>query len=111
MDLLNGLDSIKVVNTRIKTDLIQNHNPRLTRLLIQRAQSRGDVARGDNVRLALDGGLNDGGVVGVGNEGDDEVVGGHSLLKSGSIVDVQRDGGRVGKVGSEGLGGLEGAAG
>jgi hypothetical protein len=44
------------------------------------------------MRLALDGGLDDGGVVGVRDEGDNEVVGGDGLLEGGGGLDVQRGG-------------------
>lgn len=60
--------------------------------------------------LLTDGGLDDGGVEGVGDQADDEVVLGNLSVESLVIVDVEGDGGGALDASGEGLGGLEGAA-
>lgn len=57
-----------------------------------------------------DGGLDHGGVEGVGDQADDEVVLGHLGVEGGVVVNVERDGGRVLHARGQLLGRLEGAA-
>lgn len=61
--------------------------------------------------LDLDGGLDDDGVEGVGNEGDDEVVLADLALEGGGVGDVEGDGSGVLEAFGEGLGAVEGTAG
>lgn len=61
--------------------------------------------------LDLDGGLNDGGVEGVGDERDDEVVLADLLLEGVRVGDIEGDRRGVLKAFGELLGGLERAAG
>lgn len=111
VDLADGLDGVQVIDTRVKTNLVHNDNTSLLRLLIELSDSRGNVAGSHNVGLAFDGGLNDGGVVGVGDERDDEVVGGNFALEVSGGVNVKGDGARVRKAVDQALGGRERPAG
>jgi hypothetical protein len=61
--------------------------------------------------LDLDGGLDDDGVEGVGNEGDDQVVLADLVLERGRVGDVERDGAGVLEALGEGFGAGEGTAG
>lgn len=56
----------------------------------------GNVGGSDNVGLGLDGRLDDLGVVGVGDQGDDKVVLGNGGIQSNLIVDIQGDSSGVG---------------
>jgi hypothetical protein len=55
------------------------------------------------MRLALDSGLDHLCVVGVRNQRNNKIVFGDGLVESLFVVDVERDGGSVGEVGTEGL--------
>lgn len=107
MDLADGLNSVQVIDTRVKADLVHNDDTSLLRLLVEFSDSRGNVAGGHNVGLPFDGGLDDGGVVGIGDERDDEVVGSNFALEVSSGVNVKGDGARVGKAIDQALGGRE----
>jgi hypothetical protein len=61
--------------------------------------------------LGLDGGRDDGGMVGVGDQADNEVVFGNLGVESGFIRDIERDGSRTLDALAEFLRGLKGAAG
>jgi hypothetical protein len=61
--------------------------------------------------LDLDGGLDDDGVEGVGNEGDDQVVLADLVLERGRVGDVEGDWAGVLETLGEGFGAGEGAAG
>lgn len=111
VDLTDGLDSIQMIDTRVKTDLVHNDDTSLLRLLVELSDSRGNVAGSHNVGLALDGGLDDGGVVGIGDERDDEVMSSNFALEISSGVNVKGDGARVRKAIDQALGGRERPAG
>ena len=72
--LVDRLDRVQVVDARVKPDLVHHHNPRFLDLVLQLPNSGADVARRYYVRLALDRCLDHVDVVGVRDEGDDEVV-------------------------------------
>lgn len=61
--------------------------------------------------LGLDGGLDDEGVEGVGNEGDDKVVLADLLLERIGVGDVEGDGAGVLEALGEGFGAVKGTAG
>lgn len=61
--------------------------------------------------LGTDGGLDDQGMVGVRDQGDDEVDLLEGLVKGGSIADIERDGRGVVEALTELLSTLEGSAG
>ena len=74
MNLTDRLDSIQVIDSRVEPDLIHYDNPGFLSLFIKLPDRRRDVASRDDVRLALDGCLDHGGVVRVGDEGDNKIV-------------------------------------
>jgi hypothetical protein len=63
------------------------------------------------VLLLVDGSLDDGGVVGVGNQTDDNAVLANLVLEGSRVVDIERDGAAVLEALTELLGRLEGTAG
>ena len=97
--LVNGLDRVQVVDAGIQTNLVHDDDPRLLDLILELADPGADVARRDNVRLALDRGLDDVDVVDVRDERDDEVVVRDGLLERGGVGHVERYASRVGEVG------------
>ena len=72
MHLPNGLNRIQMIDPWIQSDLVEQHHPRRLRLRIRIEHAHGgaDVAGRDDVRALRD----DGRVVGVELEGNDEVV-------------------------------------
>lgn len=54
MDLINGLDGIQMINSRIHANLIQHSDASLLCLLLERANLRRHIACGDHIRLASD---------------------------------------------------------
>ena len=111
MNLVDGLDSVQVVDTRVQADLVEDGDAGILGLLVESHHGLGDVGCGDNMLLDLDGGLDDDGVEGVGNEGDDQVVLGDLLLERIRVGDVERDGASVLETLGEGFGAGEGTAG
>ena len=77
MDLVNGLDGVEMINTGVKTDLIQDNNTSSLDLSVELPHGWRDVASGDDIGLALDRRLDDLSMVCVRNERDDEIVSGH----------------------------------
>lgn len=69
--------------------------------------SRRNVGSRHDILLGANSGLDDLGVVGVGNEGDDEIDLFELLVQSGGVVDVKRDGLGVLSAGSKLLGVVE----
>jgi hypothetical protein len=69
------------------------------------------IGGGDDVLLLGDSSLDDGSVVGVGDQADDDAVLANLVLESGLVVDIEGDGAAVLKALAELLGRLEGAAG
>ena len=110
MNLINRLDSVQMVETRIQPNLVEHNAPSILGSLIELPPRRAPIAGSDNMRLALDSGLDHLRVVGVRNQRDNEIMFGDGLVKSLFIVDVERDGGSVGKFGTEGLGTGQSAA-
>jgi hypothetical protein len=100
-----------MVDARIQPNLVEHNDPRIFGSLIKLPHRRAHIAGSDNMRLALDSGLDHLRVVGVRNQGDNEIVFGDGLVKSLFVVDVERDGGSVGEVGTEGLGTSQSTAG
>lgn len=110
MDLVDGLDSVEMVDTRIETNLIHDNNPCLLDFSFQLPDGRADVAGGHNVGLALDGSFDDIDVVSVWNERDDEVVFCNSLFKRRGVVYIEGDSCGSWKFCGEGLGALQSTA-
>jgi hypothetical protein len=86
--LVNGLNGVQVVNTGVEADLVHDNDTCLLGRFVQSSHRGRDVTSGDDMSLALNGCLDYCGVVSVRNEGDDEVVGGNSGFKCGSIIDI-----------------------
>jgi len=111
VDLIYDLDSIQVVNTGIKTNLVHYDDTSRPCFRIQLPHSWGDVAGSDYMCLALDRGLNDGDVIGIRNKGDDDIMGCNFLFKSSGVVDVQGNSGCPWQTASQFLGFCECSAG
>ncbi|KAJ7847346.1 hypothetical protein B0H14DRAFT_3676386 [Mycena olivaceomarginata] len=75
----------EVVDPGVEPGLVQHDNARGARRAVEGVQRGGDVRRRDDVRLALDRGLHDGGVVRVRDERDDEAVRGDGDLEHGGV--------------------------
>lgn len=100
-----------MVDSWVETDLVHDRDASILTLLVQSLHDIADVARRHNVLLVADGALDDIGVEGVGNEGDDEVDLGHCGIESLGVGDVERNWVCVGDALTELFGGLEGTAG
>ena len=105
MDLVDELHGVQVVDTRVEANLVHDHDTSLLDLLLKLTDPRADIARRDHIRLALDRGLDDGNMVDVRNERDNEVVVRDSLLERSGVGHVERHASRVGEVSSEALSG------
>ena len=104
MNLGNCLDSIQVIDTGIKTNLVHDDNSGLLCLFVKFAHSRRDLGRRNNMCLALDSGFDDSRVISVRNERDDQFICGDFLLQSFGVVNVKRDGSRIRETFRETLG-------
>ena len=112
--LVNSVDhvnSVKVINSGVETDLIQDGDTSIDSFLLECLHRVGDVGSGDNVLLELDGRLDDVGVLSVRDERDDEVVFLDSCVERsfiGSINSHRGGGAREGR--GEFFGGSESSA-
>jgi hypothetical protein len=84
-----------VVDSGVQADLIHHRDAGTLNLGRQLADRVRDVRRRDDVGLVLAGGADDGGVVGVGDKRDDDVVRADGGAERGVVVDVERDSGRA----------------
>lgn len=100
-----------LLTTGVEADLVHNGDAGLLGGTVELQHCRADVAGGDDMLLLTDGGLDDLGVEGVWDQGDDEVVLGDSSVEGLCVVDIEslRLGGL--DAGGQVLGGLEGPAG
>lgn len=103
MNIVDSLDSPKVVNSWVDTDFVETDQTGILELLLESLHLGVDVRGGYDVDLLLEGDLHDGGVVGVWNKGDNNVVTLHGLSESIVRRDIDRDRGSVGNLGAEGL--------
>ena len=78
-----------MVNTGIKTNLVHYDDTSCLRFRIQLPHGWADVAGSDYMCLAFDRGLNDSGVISIGNKGDDDIIGCDFLFKSSGVVNIQ----------------------
>ena len=92
---------------RIQTDLIHDRDTSLLSIRLQLLHSRRDVRSRHDILLGANSGLDDLGVVGVGNERDDEIDLLELLVESGGVVDVEGDGLGVLSAGGKLLGVVE----
>jgi hypothetical protein len=111
VNIVDGLDSPKVVDSRVNTDLVETDQSGVLELLLQSLHLGVDVAGGDNVSLLLESDLHDSSVVGVGNERDYDIVTLDGLSESIGGGNINRHGGSVWELGSESLGSSKGPAG
>jgi len=111
MNLVNRLDGVEVVNTRVETDFVQHHDSGSLSFFIEGTHRGGYIAGGDNMSLSFDGGLDDRSMESVGNEGNDEVVFSNRGVESIRIVDINRNSSGVRQVGCEGFSACKGSAG
>lgn len=110
MYLVDCLDGVQVIDTRIKSDLIHDNDTSLLHLSFQLLHRRANVAGGDDVSFALDGGLDHGGVIGVGNERYNEVVCSDESVQRLRVIHIDRDGRGAREVSSKSLRGRKRAA-
>ncbi len=95
MNVVDGLDGVKVVKTRVETDLVHDGDTSLLDLALESTDSVRDVRGGDDVDLVLASGLDDSSMVDVRDERDDDVVALDDLRESSSVVDVDSSGSGV----------------
>ena len=93
MDFIDDLDSIQVVNTGIKADLVHYDDASCLCFRIQLSHSWRHVAGSDYMCLAFDRGLDDSSVIGIGNKGDNDIMGRDFLFKGSGIINIQGDSG------------------
>lgn len=100
-----------LLTTGVEADLVHDGDAGLLGSGVQLQHGRADVAGGDDMLLLADGRLDDLGVEGVRDQGDNEVVLGDGGVKGLRVVDIE--GGRLGALDASGelLGGREGPAG
>jgi len=111
VDLVNGLDRVEVIDTRVKADLVEDDDSGVLGSLIELAHGGGDVGGSNDVGLALDSGFDDSSVVGVGDEGNNKVVLSNSGLERLGVVDIEGDGSGAREIGGESLSAGESTAG
>lgn len=92
------------------TNLVHDGNASILALLVELHHGGGDVAGSDDVLLLANGRLDDGSMVNVRDQADDEVVLRDLGVQGLVIVDVQRDGRGALDAGGQRLGGFEGPA-
>jgi len=102
VDLVNGLDGVQVVDTRVQTNLVEDNDAGLLGLVLKLKHGRGDVRSGDNVLLLSNGRLDNSGVVSVGDQGNNKIGLGNSGVKSSLVLNIKRNG--LGDITSEFLG-------
>ncbi|KAH3667614.1 hypothetical protein OGATHE_003137 [Ogataea polymorpha] len=91
VDLVDGLDGVQVVDTWVQADLVHHDNAGLLDGWLQLSQSRRDVGGGDDVGvLRLDCSPDDGSVVDVWNQRDDNIVLIDLSVQSILVSNVQR---------------------
>lgn len=95
----------------IKTDLVHDCDASLLSILLQLHHGRGDVRSSDYILLGADSSLDDGSVMDVWDEGDDELDLGQLGVQGSRVIDVQGDGVGVLDALAKPLGALEGTAG
>ncbi|KAB8349840.1 hypothetical protein FH972_023853 [Carpinus fangiana] len=111
VNLVDGLDGVQVVDARVEADLVEHGDAGCLGLVVELLHLRVDVRGGDHVDLVLDGRLEDGGVEGVGNERDDDVLACDGGVEGGRVVYIDRDGLCVLDALAELAGAVNGAAG
>lgn len=96
------------INT--ETNLVHDGDSGILALLVQLHHGGGDIARGHNILLVSNSRLDDGGMEGIRNQADDQVVLGDLSIQSLGVGNVERNGRRELHAGGETLSSLEGSA-
>lgn len=91
MNLLDRLDGVQVINSRVKANLVHDCDSGVLGSLIELQHSWGDIAGCDDVLLVADRRLDDLCVEDVWDEGDDKVVLSHDGVECSCVVDVDGD--------------------
>ena len=110
MDFVDELDGVEIIDARVQADLVHDGNAGFFDLFFEGEHCGRDVARRDDVGLGADCGFDDGGMVDVGDEGDDDVGFGELLVQCFFVRHVEADGVCVLDAGAELFGGFEGSA-
>lgn len=103
MNLANGLDSIKVVHTRINANLVQDGNASILGRSVKLSHRRRHITCSDDMSLALDCRPDNVCVIDERNERDYKVVFGNVAIQIGGF-DVEGDGSCIGSSGYQLLG-------
>ena len=90
--LVDGLDSVQVIDTRVQTNLVEHCNTGILGLLVKRHHGFGDIRGGNDMLLLVYRGLDHLSMESVRDERDDKSVLGDLSLESLLIRDVQGDG-------------------
>jgi hypothetical protein len=105
--LIDGLDCIQMINTRIESNLIHYNYASFLHFAIKFPNFGRDVTGGDDVGLAFDCRLNNDSMECEWNEGDDKIVSSNLSVKVRNNGDVKRDCSRVRQSRCDLLGTLE----
>lgn len=89
---VNKLNGVEVVQSGVQPSLVHDGNTGVDALLVQFHHRVRNVRSGNDVLLEFDRRLDDVGVEGVRDEGDDEIVGGNGCVEGSFVRDVNRDG-------------------
>lgn len=93
-----------------QANLVHDSDASVLALLVKLLYGRGDVASSHNMLLLSDGSLDDSGVVGVGDQADDQVVLGELLVQGLVTGSIEGDGDGVLDAGRQNLCGFESPA-
>jgi hypothetical protein len=89
MNFVNCFDSVQMIDTRVEADLVHDDDPCFLCLRVELPHSGRNVAGSHNMSFALDCRLDNGCVVRVWNEGNDEVVGSDLNIELSTRVDIE----------------------
>lgn len=89
MNLIDGENGRKMVNTRVDTDLVEHGDARLFSRSIKLHHGGRDVRGCDNVLLLADGGLDHSSVISVRNQADNNIDLSNLSIEGFSVVDIE----------------------
>lgn len=90
MDLLNSLDSVKVINSWVQTDLVHNCDSCILALLIKLQHGWGDIRCGNDVLQLAYSRSDNGGMVRIWDQTDDQVVLCDLNVEGLLVADIER---------------------
>ena len=111
MNLIDCLNSVQVVDTRVQPNLVHDCDAGILGLLIQLLHRRRNITGCDDVLLVADGGLDDEFVECVGDQRDCDIDLGDFSVEGCAVVDIEGNGVAVGKALAELGGAFECSAG